>query len=71
VVKYVDAVEVRIVVAAVPAAAKDSVLVSHHLQILSARLVRVWPVKEIAWRQEERERRKAGAGGEVAAAAGN
>jgi hypothetical protein len=38
VVKYVDAVELRVVVAAVLAAAADAVLVAHHLVTALARL---------------------------------
>jgi hypothetical protein len=48
VVKYVDAVEVRIVVAAVLAAAADAVLVAHHLLKPGAHLVTARPVEEIA-----------------------
>jgi hypothetical protein len=52
VVKHADAVEVRIVVAAVLAAAADAVLVAHHLLKLGAHLVTTRPVEKIAWRQE-------------------
>ena len=46
-----DAAEVRIVVAAVLAAAADAVLVAHHLQKLVSHLVTTRPVEEVAWRQ--------------------
>jgi hypothetical protein len=48
VVKHVDALELRIVVAAVLAAAADAVLVAHHLPKLCARLVAAPHAKEIA-----------------------
>jgi hypothetical protein len=44
VVKYVYAVEVRIVIAAILAAAADAVLVAHHLQKLGGNLVTARPV---------------------------
>jgi len=44
--------EVRIVIAAVLAAAADAVLIAHHLQKLGAHLVTARPVEELAWRQE-------------------
>jgi hypothetical protein len=47
VVKQVDAAEVRIVVAAVLAAAADAVLVANHLPKLCAHLVTARPVEEI------------------------
>jgi hypothetical protein len=53
-VKHVDAIEVRIAVAAVLAAAADTVLVAHHLPKLGTHLVTARLVEEIAWRQEER-----------------
>ena len=49
--------EVRIVVAAVLAAAADAALVAHHLQKLGAHLVTARPFEEIAWRQEARNRK--------------
>jgi hypothetical protein len=52
VVKNVDAAEVRIVLAAVLAAAADAVLVAHHLPKLGNNPVTARPVEEIAWRQE-------------------
>jgi len=58
VVKHVDAVEVRIVVAAVLAAAADVVLVADRLPILGAHLVTAKPVEEVVLRQEERGRNK-------------
>jgi hypothetical protein len=63
VVNYVDAAEVRIVVAAVLAAAADAVLVANHLSIPGAHLVTARPFEEIAWKQEARGRKKAGGGG--------
>jgi hypothetical protein len=66
VVKHVDAVEVRVVAAAVLAATTDAVLVAHHLPKPGAHLVSTArPVKEIAWEQEARKRKKAGGGGET------
>jgi hypothetical protein len=62
VVKHVDAVELRIVLAAVPAAAADAVLIARHLPKRGAHLVIARPVEEIAWRQEARGR-KGGEGG--------
>jgi hypothetical protein len=59
-VKYVDAAEVRIVAAAVLAAAANAVLVAHYLPKLGAYLVTARPVEEAAWRQEERWRKKCG-----------
>jgi hypothetical protein len=54
---------VRIVVAAVLAAAADAVLIAHYLPKLGAHLASTArPVEEIAWRQEARERKKAGVG---------
>jgi microcompartment protein CcmL/EutN len=58
VVKHVNAVEVRIVVAAVLAAVADALLVAHHLPKLVANLVTARPVEEVAWRQEALERDK-------------
>ena len=52
VVKYNDAAEVRVLVAAVIATAADAVLVTQHLPKLGADLVTARLVKEIAWRQE-------------------
>jgi hypothetical protein len=46
--KHVDAAEVRIVVAAVLAAAADAVFVAHHLLTLGAYLVTARPVEEVA-----------------------
>jgi hypothetical protein len=46
VVKHVDEVEVRIVAAAVLAAAADAVLVAHHLPNIGAYLVTARPVEE-------------------------
>jgi hypothetical protein len=73
VVKYVDAAEVRIVIAAVLSAAADAVLVAHHLLKHGARLVTAQPAKEVAWKQKARGRKKAGGGGGdgEAAAAGD
>jgi hypothetical protein len=72
VVKHVDAVEVRVVAAAVLAATTDAVLVAHHLPKPGAHLVSTArPVKEIAWEQEARKRKKAGGGGGDAVAAGD
>jgi hypothetical protein len=70
VVKYVEAAEVRIVVAEVLAAAADAVLVAHHLPKLVAHLVTARPVEEIALWQEARGRkwRGVGGGGDAAAA---
>jgi hypothetical protein len=48
VVKHVDAAEVRIVVAAVLAAAADAVLVAHHLPKLDAHLITARPFEEVA-----------------------
>jgi hypothetical protein len=65
---------VRIVVAAVLAAAADSVLVAHQLPIIGAHLLTAQPVEEMAWRQEARGRKKRGVvgdsgdGGDAAAA---
>jgi hypothetical protein len=42
---------VRIVVAAVLAAAADAVFVAYHLLKLGAHLVTAQPAEEIAWRQ--------------------
>jgi hypothetical protein len=64
-VKHVDAAELRVVVAAVLAAAADAVLVAHHLPKLSAHLVTARPLEEIAWRQEAHGRKKAGGGGRL------
>jgi len=50
VVKHVDAVEVRIVAAAVLTAAIDAVLVAHHLLKLGAHLVTTRHVEEIPLR---------------------
>jgi|AntAceMinimDraft_5_1070358.scaffolds.fasta_scaffold582109_1 hypothetical protein len=55
--------QVRIVVAAVLAAAADAVLVAHHLPKFGARLVTARPVEEAAWRQEARGRKKTGGEG--------
>ena len=63
VVKYVDAVEVRIVDAAVLSAAADAVLVAHNLPKLGCHLVTARPVEEMAWRQEARWRKKNGVRG--------
>jgi hypothetical protein len=63
VVKHVDAVEVRIVIAAVLNAAADAVLVAHHLPNLGVHLVTARPVEEAAWRQEARVRKRQGRGG--------
>jgi hypothetical protein len=74
VVKHVDAAELRIVSAAVLAAAADAILVAHHLPKLGAHLVTARPVEEVAWRQEEGGKKKAkgvGGGGGDAAAAGD
>jgi hypothetical protein len=48
VVKYVDAVKVRIVAAAELASASDALLVAHHLPKLFAHLVTARHIKEIA-----------------------
>jgi len=64
VVKHVDAAEVRIVFAAVFAAAANSVLVAHHPPKLGAHLVTARHFEEIALRQEARGRKKAGGGAE-------
>ena len=55
--------EVRIVVAAVLAAAADAVLVAHHLPVLGAHLVTTRLVEEVAWMQEARGRKKRGGAG--------
>jgi hypothetical protein len=64
---------VRIVAAAVLAAAADAVLVAHHLPRLGAHLVTAWPDEGVAWRQEARGRKKARGeeGGGDAVAAGD
>ena len=67
-VKHVDAVELRLVIAAVLAAAADAVLVAHHFPELAAHLATTQPVEELAWRQEARGGKRAGGG---AAAAGD
>ena len=71
VVKYTDAAEVRIVAAAIIAAAADAVLIAHHLHKLGAHLITARPVEKITWRQEERgikKRGRGGGGGNAAAA---
>jgi hypothetical protein len=64
VVKHVGAVELRIAVVVILAAAADAVLVAHHLLKPGAHLVSTArPVEEKAWRQEARGRkRRAGKG---------
>jgi hypothetical protein len=61
--KYVDAAEVRVVAAAVPAAAADADLIANYLPKRSARLVTERPVEEAAWRQEARGRKMLEGGG--------
>jgi hypothetical protein len=63
VVKNGDAAEVRIVVAAVHAAAADAVLVAHHLPKVCARLVTARLFEEIDLRQKARGRQMTGKGG--------
>jgi hypothetical protein len=63
VVKHVYAVEVRIAVATVLAAAADAVLVAHHLSKLGSHLVTARPFEETFVRQEARGRKKAWGGG--------
>jgi hypothetical protein len=53
----------RIVVAAVHAAAADAVLVEHQLPKLGAHLATTRSVEEITWMKEIRGRKKAGDGG--------
>jgi len=60
VIKHVDAVELRIVAAAVLAAAAYAVLVAHQLPKLGAHLVTARPAEEAAWRQEARGRKRWG-----------
>jgi hypothetical protein len=63
VVKYANAVEVCIVVAAVLAAAADAMLMAHNLPKLGAPLVTARRVQGAAWRQEAHGRKKTGVRG--------
>jgi len=69
VVKHVDEVEVRIVAAAVLAAAADAVLVAHHLPKLGAHLVTAGLLKNSLEAGSTRDKKGGGGGGGGDAAA--
>jgi hypothetical protein len=61
--KHVDAAEVRIVVAAVLAAAANALLVANHLPKPGVYLITARLVEKIDWRQEARGIKKEGGRG--------